>query len=201
MKFEKAVNILKKDPKLHKIISDVGQCRIRIIKNRYEALVDAIITQQISDAAGKTVSKRFRDLFDKFPSPIDVLNTPDSVLCSSGISKMKMQYIKDVSRKIDSNELNLKKIVKKNDEDIISELTEIRGIGRWTAEMFLIFGLGRMDVLPLGDLGLRKGIQIMYSMSEKPNDDNIINIAKKWIPYRTVATWYIWKGIRKFNNV
>ena len=201
MEFEEAIAVLERDPRMRKIINNVGRCEIRVIRNKYEALVDAIITQQISDAAGKAIAKRFRDLFGKFPKPIDVINMSDSDLRSSGISRMKVEYIKDISNKIESKQLNFRKIAQKNDEEIISELTKIRGIGRWTAEMFLIFGLGRMDILPLGDLGLRRGIQNMYLMSKEPDDKTIIHIAKKWIPYRTVATWYIWRGVRNFNNV
>ncbi len=198
---KRAVNLLKKDPKLGNIIKNVGACDIRVIKNRYEALIDAIITQQISDAAGKAISKRFRELFPQYPQPREVLKTPNSVLRSSGISKMKAEYIKDVSNKIETKEIDFKKLGKKNDEDIILELTKIRGIGRWTAEMFLIFGLGRLDVLPLGDLGLRRGIQKLYYISDSINDEKIIRIAKKWRPYRTIATWYIWRGVRNFKNV
>lgn len=114
---------------------------------------------------------------------------------------MKAEYIKDVSNKIETKEIDFKKLGKKNDEDVILELTKIRGIGRWTAEMFLIFGLGRLDVLPLGDLGLRRGIQKLYYISDSINDEKIIRIAKKWRPYRTIATWYIWRGVRNFKNV
>ncbi len=201
MKYENAIKELQKDSKLKKIIDDVGPCKIRVMRNRYEAIIDAIITQQISDAAGKAIGKRFRDIFPKYPLPIEVLNTDNSTLLSSGISRMKVQYIKNISSAIISNQINLKKISKKEDEAIINDLTQIKGIGRWTAEMFLIFGLGRLDILPLGDLGLRNGIQTLYSFSEKPSDEIIIKIAQKWRPYRTVATWYIWKGVRNFKNV
>ncbi len=201
LELKKAVKFLEKDHILRNIIQKVGPCKIRVIKNRYEALVDAIITQQISDAAGKTITKQFREIFSGFPKPWQVLNVTDSVLRSSGISKMKAEYIMDISKKIESRELNFKEISIKNNEEIISELTQIRGVGRWTAEMFLIFGLGRLDILPLGDLGLRKGIQLMYSMPKMPDEEKIIKIASKWRPYRTVATWYIWKGVRQFKNV
>ncbi len=201
MKYEKAIKELQKDSKLKIIIECVGPCKMRVIRNRYEALIDAIITQQISDAAGKAIGKRFRDIFPTYPLPKEVLNKNDSTLLSSGLSKRKVEYIKNISSAIISNQINLKKISKKKDEEIIKDLTEIKGIGRWTAEMFLIFGLGRQDILPLGDLGLRKGIQTLYSFSENPSDENIIKIAQKWRPYRTIATWYIWRGVRNFKNV
>ncbi len=201
MNYEKAVKELQKDSKLKIIIECVGPCKMRVIRNRYEALIDAIITQQISDAAGKAIGKRFRDIFSTYPLPKEVLNKNDSTLLSSGLSKRKVEYIKNISSAIISNQINLEKISNKKDEEIIKDLTEIKGIGRWTAEMFLIFGLGRLDILPLGDLGLRKGIQTLYSFNENPTDENIIKIAQKWRPYRTIATWYIWRGVRNFKNV
>ncbi len=193
---------LSKDRKLAKVIKSVGSYKIRITRNKYESLIEAIITQQLSGSAAKSISQRFRSLYStRFPKPIDVIKTSDSKLRKSGLSKMKVEYIKGLSRKIESGELQLSKISKLSDEKIISELTEIRGIGRWTAEMFLIFTLGRMDVLPVGDLGLRKGIQKLHSMKETPKDDKIEKIADKWRPYRTVATWYLWKSLQNFDTI
>jgi len=114
---------------------------------------------------------------------------------------MKVSYIKDLSKKIESRELKVNSLKSMTDDEIIEQLTQIKGIGRWTAEMFLIFSLGRLDVLPVGDLGLRKGIQRLYLISEMPQKDQIENIAKKWRPYRTVATWYIWNSLSQFDSI
>jgi DNA-3-methyladenine glycosylase II len=114
---------------------------------------------------------------------------------------MKVTYIKDLSEKIQSKELRISSLKDRSDEEAISHLTQVKGIGRWTAEMFLIFSLGRPDVLPVGDLGLRKGIQRLYSMPELPEKDEIEQIAEKWRPYRTVATWYIWKSLNQFGKI
>jgi len=119
----------------------------------------------------------------------------------TGLSKMKIMYIKDLSKKIQSKQLNMRIISTKSDEYIIEHLTNVKGIGRWTAEMFLIFSLGRLDVLPVGDLGLKKGIQLMYSLKELPNEKEIEQIAESWKPYRTVATWYLWKSLQKFDTI
>ena len=193
---------LSKDPKLRKIIANVGDFQIRTLKNHYEALIDSVITQQISDAAGMSIAQRFRDIFgNAYPLPEDVLAKRDSVLLSSGITRAKLDCIKDISKRVSTGEIKFQKFFRMDDEEIISELVEIKGIGRWTAEMFLIFGLGRLDILPLGDLGLKRGIQKMYSLSELPTNENILKISAKWRPYRTVATWYIWKGIQNFKNV
>lgn len=198
---EKAVKFLKKDPKLAKIIYQVGKYEISLVKNPYKSLIDAIITQQLSGAAADSISKKFQKLYQRYPKPINVINTSDSKLRSVGLSKMKVTYIKDLSEKIQSKELRISSLKDRSDEEVISRLTQVKGIGRWTAEMFLIFSLGRLDVLPVGDLGLRKGIQRLYSMPELPEKDKIEEIAERWRPYRTVATWYIWKSLNQFDKI
>lgn len=202
MSHKKAIKFLKKDPKFAKIIKQVGDYNVKITKNRYQSLVEAIIAQQLSGSAAKSILKKFKNLYKtKFPKPIEVIKTSDSKLCSVGLSKMKASYIKDLSKKIEENQLNMRKISSQSDEYIIEHLTSVRGIGRWTAEMFLIFSLGRLDVLPVGDLGLKKGIQLMYSFNKLPNEKEIEKLAETWRPYRTVATWYLWKSLEKFDNI
>ena len=198
---EEAIKFLKKDPKIAKIIRDIGKYEITLVKNPYRSLIDAIITQQLSGAAADSISKKFQSLYQRYPRPADVINTSDSKLRSSGLSKMKVSYIKDLSERIQSKEIMLRSLRDKSDEEAISHLMQVRGIGRWTAEMFLIFSLGRLDVLPVGDLGLRKGIQRLYSLPELPAKEEIEQIAEKWRPYRTVATWYIWKSLNQFDKI
>jgi len=202
MSHKKATKFLKKDPKLAKIIKQVGDYNVKITKNRYQSLVEAIIAQQLSGSAAESILKKFKKLFkSKFPKPVEVIKTPDSKIRSVGLSKMKIMYIKDLSKKIQSKQLNMRKISTKSDEYVVEHLTDVKGIGRWTAEMFLIFSLGRLDVLPVGDLGLKKGIQLMYSLKELPNEKEIERIAESWKPYRTVATWYLWKSLQKFDKI
>lgn len=199
---KKAVNFLKKDPDLYPIICKVGKFQIKITKNHYQSLVEAIITQQLSGAAAKSIIRKFRAIYgSRFPKPIDVIKTRNLELQRSGLSKMKINYIKDLSKKIESKEINLRKLCKMNDEDIIQQLIQIKGIGRWTAEMFLIFSLGRLDVLPVGDLGLKKGIAHAFSLDELPEISKIQALAQQWKPYRTVATWYLWKSLQKFDTI
>jgi DNA-3-methyladenine glycosylase II len=114
---------------------------------------------------------------------------------------MKIVYIKELSKKIESKELNMRKISTQSDEQVIEVLTDVKGIGRWTAEMFLIFSLGRLNILPVGDLGLKKGIQSMYSLKKLPEKEQIEQLAESWKPYRTVATWYLWKSLQKFDTI
>lgn len=187
-----AIQFLKKDPLLVEIITKVGNYKIKIIKNHYESLVEAIINQQLTGSAASRISKNFRTLFrSKFPKPFEVLNTATLKLQKTGLSKMKIQYIKKLSQKIISNEVDLDSLSKLADDEVIMELTKIKGIGRWTAEMFLIFSLGRKDVLPVGDLGLKKGIKQLFSMKKLPDETKIQKIAQRWRPYRTIATWYL----------
>jgi len=202
MSAENVIKFLKKDPKLSKIINDVGKYEIKITRNHYESLVDAIISQQLSGSAAKAIGQRFRKLYSsRFPKPIEVIKTSDFKLRGTGLSRMKIKYIKELSKKIESKELKLKSFSKFSDEEVISQLTKIKGIGRWTVAMFLIFSLARLDVLPVGDLGLKKGIQLLYALPEIPQEIEVENIAEKWKPYRTVATWYIWKSLKKFDVI
>ena len=202
MSHNEAIKFLKKDPKFAEIIERVGNYNVKITKNRYQSLVEAIIAQQLSGSAAESILKKFKKLYtSRFPKPIEVMKTSDSKLRSVGLSKMKISYIKDLSKKIENNELNMRKIATESDEYIIEQLTNVKGIGRWTAEMFLIFSLGRLDVLPVGDLGLKKGIQLMYSFNELPTEKEIEQCAESWRPYRTVATWYLWKSLKKFDTI
>jgi len=202
MQEKKAIKILKKDPKFIKIINQIGDYHIKITKNRYQSLVEAIITQQLSGSAAKSIIRKFKRLYkSKFPKPIDVLRTPNSTLRLAGLSKMKIIYIKELSKKIESKQLDLRKISMQDDEQIIEDLTYVKGIGRWTAEMFLIFSLGRLDILPVGDLGLKKAVQSMYSLKQLPKEEEIEQLARPWKPYRTIATWYLWKSLERFDTI
>ena len=199
--YDDALLVLNKDKKLKKIISSVGECKIRTISNPFEALVEAIITQQISDSAGKSISLKFKNLFGKkYPTPSDVVKLTIEQIKSVGLSRMKAEYIFDISQMIVDKKLDFKIFKKMSNEDVISELTKIRGIGKWTAEMYLIFALGRMDVFPLGDLGLINGIKKLYDL-ENPSTDEILEITNSWIPFRTIGTWYIWRGVKNFQFV
>ena len=199
--YEDALDVLNKDKKLKKIISSVGECKLKTISNPFEALIEAIITQQISDSAGKSISLKFKNLFGTtYPTPTDIINSSTNEIKSVGLSRMKAEYIFDISKLIVDKKLNFKIFKKMSDDEVISELIKIRGIGKWTAEMYLIFGLGRLDVFPLGDLGLINGIKKLYGL-ENPTNTEILKITNKWIPYRTIGTWYIWKGVKNFQFV
>ena len=197
----KAIRFLKRDPKLAKIIERVGDYKIKKRKNHFATLIEAIISQQLANAAAEAILRRFKGLYPKFPKPIQILNTTDSILQSAGLSKMKIEYLKDLAKKVERGQIKIKTLSKMNNDEIISQLTQVKGIGRWTAEMFLIFSLGRQDILPVGDLGLRKGVQMAFSLPELPKPKEVEEIGMRWKPYRSVATWYLWKSLQKFDNI
>jgi DNA-3-methyladenine glycosylase II len=199
---QKAINFLMKDTKLSRIIKQVGPYNIKLRKNRYQSLVEAISTQQLTGSAANSIMTKFRSLYkSNFPKPVEVIKTSNKTLRTTGFSRMKILYIKELSKKIEKKELCLRTISKFSDEEVIKKLTQIKGIGRWTAEMFLIFSLGRLDVLPVDDLGLKKGIQFLFSLDKLPKAKQIEEFGEKWRPYRTVATWYLWKSLKKFDTI
>ena len=197
----KAVGFLKQDPNLVKIIERVGVYQIRKRNNHFAVLVESIISQQLAGAAAEAIFARFKKLYPKFPAASQILDTKDAKLRSVGLSGMKVEYLKDLAQKIEDEKLKMRKLSKMNDDEVIEHLTQVKGIGRWTAEMFLIFSLGRLDVLPTGDLGLRKGVQMAFSLSELPKPKEVEEIGERWKPYRSVATWYLWKSLQKFDKI
>jgi DNA-3-methyladenine glycosylase II len=191
------------DPLLNKVIEAVGKYSIKFRHDPFQSLLESIIYQQLAGAVASIIYKRFIKYYnDVIPLPSQILSTPDAILkIKVGLSSKKIEYLKDLSIRIADHRLDLNLLYTMTDEDIINQLTEVKGIGRWTAEMFLIFCLGRPDVLPVGDLGIRKAIQRVYSLPELPTPSTILAISQPWKPYRSVATWYLWKSMSKFNSI
>ena len=191
---------------MRRIIERVGPCRLieRVQTNRLRALVVAIISQQISWHAARTVEARFCALYDcdstdrhsKFPEPGQILATPVRRLRSAGLSRQKVRYIRDIAARASSGELPLARLGRMNDDAIMERLTAVKGIGRWTAEIFMLFSLGRPDVLPVDDLGLQHAIRVAYRMRKLPSEEKILELAEPWKPYRSVASWYLWRSRR-----
>jgi len=198
---QKAVGFLKQDPKLAKIIKIVGDYQIKKRNNHFAVLVESIISQQLASAAAEAIFARFKNLYPKFPTTRQILDTKHAKLRSVGLSGMKIEYLKDLAQKIEDKKLQMRSLSKMTDDEIIEHLIQVKGIGRWTAEMFLIFSLGRLDVFPTGDLGLRKGVQMAFSLSELPKPKEVEKIGVRWKPYRSVATWYLWKSLQKFDKI
>jgi DNA-3-methyladenine glycosylase II len=195
-------HLSKNDKILKKIIKKSGGLEIwREAKkwwepDHYGSIVRSIIFQQISGSAGNSILKRFKSLYGgKFPSPKQFLKTEGKKVRDAGISPQKYSYLKDLCERIEDGRLEMNKFQKMDDEDIIKELDEVKGIGRWTAEMYLIGTLRRIDVLPVDDLGIRKAVQKAYKLKRLPDREKLIWIARKWSPYKTVASIYLWTSM------
>jgi DNA-3-methyladenine glycosylase II len=193
----KAIRYLKKaDPVLANVIDTVGRCTLvpRTEGTHFDYVVRSIVYQQLSGKAAGTIHGRFLGLFDKQKlSPAAVLGIDEPQLRSVGLSGQKAKYIRSVAEQSHSGELAIESLHEMTDEEIIAALTQIKGVGVWTAQMFLIFRLGRPDVLPIADLGIQKGVQRAYGLRKLPKPEKVQKIGKKWAPYRTVGSWYMWR--------
>ena len=191
--------LTKVDAKLAPIIAIAGPPSIVPNHNYYQALVESIISQQLSVKAANTIIKRFLALFpsDEFPTPRDILEKDIEVLRSVGLSRQKATYIQDLAVKVVEGTVQFNHLDGLVNDDIIKELTIVKGVGVWTVHMFLIFCMGRLDVLPTGDLGIKNGIYSLYKLAEKPTPEQIQSLAdiNKWHPYESVASWYIWHSL------
>ena len=195
------VELLRKDPILGEIIDKVGDYSLKKRTQHFAVLVESIISQQLATNAAEAIFRRFRKLYPRFPTTAQILSTRKSKLRKAGLSGMKIDYLKDLARNIEEGRLDMKSLPKMSDDEVIENLTQVKGIGRWTAEMFLIFSLGRQDVLPVHDLGLRKGVQVAFSLTELPKPKEVEKLGERWRPYRSIATWYLWKSLKKFDKI
>ena len=192
--WEKAEKFLAKDKYIGPIIKKHGPCKIEISKNPdyFFDLVDSIVSQQLSGKAAATIFGRVKMGLGKI-TPDNILNTPDETFRGYGLSRQKTSYIKDLAARTKSGELKIDKIEKLTDEEIKKELIAVKGIGNWTAEMFLMFTLGREDIFPSDDLGINNGItKLLGRQLKSPELDEF---AIRWKPYRTVAAWYVWASL------
>lgn len=193
----KAINHLKKvDPVMAEVIAAVGKCDLvpRADGTHFDAVMRAIIFQQLSGHAAGTIHRRFKDLFGgKDPTPKELLRTSDEKLRGVGLSGQKTRYLKDLATRVASGEFPIDTLDALPDDGIIEALTAVKGVGRWTAQMFLMFRLGRPDVLPDLDLGIQKGVKRAYGLRKHPAPKRVAKIGAKWAPYRTIASWYLWR--------
>jgi len=186
------------DAVLAPIIARVGPCTIRPNQDYYQELVDSIISQQLSVHAARAIEQRFRDLFGgHFPSPEEILSTNVEALRSLGFSYAKGRYVLDLAQHIVDGKVKFDHLDSLSNQEIIKELTAVKGIGEWTVHMFLMFCMGRLDVLPVGDLGIRNSIRKLYGFEDAPTPAQITELAEKnhWHPYESIASWYIWQSL------
>jgi 3-methyladenine DNA glycosylase/8-oxoguanine DNA glycosylase len=193
----RAVAHLKRaDPTLAAVIARVGPCRFaaRAEGTHFEAVARAIVYQQLSGKAAGTIHGRFHALYGgRAPTPAELLATPDEALRGAGLSRQKLGYLRDLAARVDAGDVPLDHIDRLGDDDVVAALTRVKGVGRWTAQMFLMFRLGRPDVLPELDLGVQKAIQLAYRRRAMPRPADVLRIGAPWAPYRTVASWYLWR--------
>jgi DNA-3-methyladenine glycosylase II len=188
------------DKHLGILIKRVGPCHLTPKKRRspFESLVQSVAYQQLNGTAAATILGRVKALYPdkRFPTPHDLLETPDEKLRGAGLSRAKTAAIKDIARKtIEGLVPTSRAIVKMSNEEIIERLTTVRGVGPWTVEMLLIFTLGRTDVLPATDYGVRKGFAMTYGWKELPTPKELLHHGEKWRPHRTTAAWYFWRAL------
>ena len=198
MDIDKAINHLQKvDSRMKTLIKKYGHPKFSPIDNYFEALIKSIVSQQISTKAASAIYNRLKTLFngDHFPNPKNVLAVKDEKLMSVGLSGQKIKYIKDLSNKWDQIEIKLSNIKLMTDQEIRDILLDVKGIGQWTVDMFLIFSLARPDVFPASDLVIQKGYAKLYNMINLPNKNEMLKGAEKWKPYRTLACLYLWDMI------
>ena len=188
------------DPVLARAIEAVGLFRLRLDRNRFATLTESILHQQLALKAAKTIAARFQQLYGgghgRFPAPAELLRTPPRRLRAAGLSRQKIRYLKDLARKCANGRLRLGRLPRMDDEEVIAALTQVKGIGRWTAEMFLIFSLGRPDVWAVDDLGLQLAVKKVYRLRKHPSPGKMRALGEPWRPYRTVASWYLWQARR-----
>jgi 3-methyladenine DNA glycosylase/8-oxoguanine DNA glycosylase len=195
MNINKGLKHLKKvDEKMGRLIAEFEKPEFKKDSNYFEALVRAIVYQQLSGKAAATIYKRFKDLFpeNKHPSPNIVMERSHEELRSTGLSNQKATYIHNIAKAFNTGAVP-KDIDTIGDNEVIECLTTIKGVGPWTAEMFLMFTLNRPDIFPLTDLGIQKGFQLFFQLDEVPKPDLMIEKAEHWRPYRTLASWYLWR--------
>ena len=194
-----AAHLKAADPVLEGLIDRIGPVTLRARRVPvFQSLAQAIIYQQLHGKAADTILSRFKALFGdgQFPSPEQVLAIDLERLRSAGLSRPKASYIRGIAEKAAAGWLpTLKECDKLEDAEMIQRLTEMKGVGRWTVEMFLIFNLGRLDVLPVHDLGVRRGFQVAYGKRKMPEPEQLERFGEKWRPYRTVAARYLWRAV------
>jgi DNA-3-methyladenine glycosylase II len=188
------------DPVMAGLISRVGDFTLRPVPTQslFAALLRSIVYQQLSGKAASTILGRVTGLFAprRFPIPRDLLEVPPERLRQAGLSAAKTAALRDLAAKtLDGTVPSLARIRRMDDEEIIAHLTSVRGIGRWTVEMLLMFRLGRPDVLPVSDLGVRKGFGLMFRRGKLPESAAMVRRAERWRPYRSVASWYLWRAL------
>ncbi len=192
-------HLMKADPKLRLVIKRIGPCKLHSVAPRdpFETLCMSIASQQLSTKAAATIFGRFADLFppDRTPTPERVMSLGDDRIRACGFSRPKVTFIKDLAERVLDGRLDLNGLRKHSDEEVMQQLIAVKGIGRWTAEVFLMFRLGRQDILPADDLGLMNAARRVYGLRTRPDAKKLRKMGEPWRPYRSIAAWYLWQSL------
>jgi DNA-3-methyladenine glycosylase II len=194
---EALAHLRKTDPALAAVIDRVGAYDAPRRADPYAALVRAILFQQLAGAAASAIQRKFFALYssdDRPPTPAEMLETSDEKFRSAGVSRQKAGYLRDLAAHVADERLNLTALPSLPDEEVIESITAVKGLGEWSAHMFLMFHLGRPDVLPIGDLGVRNGMRITYGLPATPTPKEALVIGAPWAPFRSVGSWYMWRA-------
>ena len=189
--------IARRDPVLGNLMRRHGPCGLVDSQHTdpFQALVHAIVSQQLSSKAAATIASRVDGLLGGLPTPARIAVVTDAQLRAAGLSGQKVGYLRDLCRRLEDGSLQLDALDDMTDEAVIAALTSVKGIGRWTAEMFLMFRLHRPDVFPIGDLGIVKAIKVAYGLRALPTPTRMLRLGEAWRPYRSVACWYLWASL------
>jgi DNA-3-methyladenine glycosylase II len=189
--------LARRDPVLGELMRRHGACGLADSQHEdpFVALMHAIIAQQLSSKAAATIERRVSALFDGAATPDALASVTDQQLRAAGMSFQKIRYLRDLCARVADGSLDLASLHDRPDEDVVAALTQVKGIGRWTAEMFLMFRLHRPDVLPVGDLGIVRAVQRVYGLRKAPSPERLRRLGEPWRPYRSVACWYLWASL------
>lgn len=192
-------SLARRDAVMRRLVGHYGPCAIRPHSRYFETLVKSIVSQQLSTRAAETIFTRFGQLYPggRIPKAELLLSSTDEELRGVGLSFQKIGYIRDLAARVAAGRLRLSQLPRLSDDEVIAALTEVKGIGVWTAQMFLIFSLARLDVFPVGDLGVRKAIQQQFELPALPGPAEMEELAatRRWAPWRSVASWYLWRSL------
>ena len=200
MTSEATAYLCRVDPTLRRLIATIGPCTLKPRDRRspFEALVQAVVFQQLNGKVAETILGRVKALYPgrRFPSPEDLVGTPDAKLRAAGLSRAKTASVKDIAEKALTGVVPTRRqVARLSEPEILDRLTTLRGVGPWTVQMLLIFTLGRQDVLPATDYGVRKGFALTYGWKELPRPKELLEYGEKWRPHRTTAAWYFWRAL------
>ncbi len=189
------LHLKKSDPIMRAIIERVGACKMQFGEPKFHSLAEAIVYQQLNGKAAATIFKRFAALAGDPLTPGGILKLTPQQMRSAGLSKQKISYLFDMAERASRGDLDFLRLPKMSDDEVIEHLTQVKGVGVWTAHMFLMFTLRRPNVLPTGDYGVRMAIKKAYNKRKPPKPEVMEKIARPWAPYRSIACWYLWQSL------